>query len=95
MPKFEEIVHEGTCDVCGKQTGVVVCCSSCGPISFSYCHDCLENGFEPYRALVACISSIGKWPDDVNPNYQEFVRKNLSFHNKTEEEFIADLNNIY
>ena len=28
-------------------------------------------------------------PDDINPAYQELVRKNLAFHGKTEEEFAA------
>lgn len=37
MPKFEEIAHKGRCDVCGKQTDVAVCASSCGPISLAYC----------------------------------------------------------
>ena len=42
MPKFNEIAHKGTCDVCGKQADVAVCASSCGPISLAYCRDCLE-----------------------------------------------------
>ena len=44
MPKFEEIAHKGRCDVCGKQTDVAVCASSCGPISLAYCRSCLEAG---------------------------------------------------
>ena len=89
MPKFEEIAHEGRCDVCGKQTNVAVCASSCGPISLAYCRSCLEAGLEPYGIMLAYISGAGHWPDDINPAYQELVRKNLAFHGKTEEEFAA------
>lgn len=87
MPKFEKIANKGTCDVCGKQTDVAVCSSACGPVSLAYCRSCLEGGLEPYGFLVAYISGAGEWPDDINPAYQELVRKNLVFHKKTEEEF--------
>ena len=75
MPKFEEIAHKGRCDVCGKQTDVAVCASSCGPISLAYCRSCLEAGLEPYGIMLAYISGAGHWPDDINPAYQELVRK--------------------
>lgn len=91
MPKFEEIAHKGTCDVCGKQTDVAVCSSSCGPISFAYCRSCLEGELEPYGIMLSYIACAGHWPDDVNPAYQELVRKNLAFYGKTEEEFAADV----
>ena len=67
MPKFEEIAHKGRCDVCGKQTDVAVCASSCGPISLAYCRSCLEAGLEPYGIMLAYISGAGHWPDDINP----------------------------
>ena len=89
MPKFNEIAHKGTCDVCGKQADDAVCASSCGPISLAYCRSCLEAGLEPYGIMFAYISGAGHWPDDINPAYQELVRKNLAFHGKTEEEFAA------
>ena len=91
MPKFEEIAREGKCDVCGKQTDVVVCSSSCGPISLAYCRSCLEGELEPYGIMLSYIAGAGHWPDDVNPAYQELVRKNLAFHGKTEEEFASDV----
>ena len=91
MPKFEEIARKGTCDVCGKQTDVAVCCSSCGPISLAYCRSCLEGELEPYGIMLSYIAGAGHWPDDVNPAYQELVRKNLAFHGKTEEEFASDV----
>ncbi len=65
MPKFEEIAHEGRCDVCGKQTNVAVCASSCGPISLAYCRSCLEAGLEPYGIMLAYISGAGHWPISV------------------------------
>lgn len=91
MPKFEEIARKGTCDVCGKQTDVVVCSSSCGPISLAYCRSCLESKLEPYGIMLSYIAGVGHWPDDVNPVHQELVRRNLAFHGKTEEEFAADV----
>ena len=94
MPKFEEIAHKGRCDVCGKPTDVAVCASSCGPISLAYCRSCLEAGLEPYGIMLAYISGAGYWPDDINPAYQELVRKNLAFHGKTEEEFAAGVERV-
>ena len=78
MPKFEEIAHEGRCDVCGKQTNVAVCASSCGPISLAYCRSCLEAGLEPYGIMLAYISGAGHWPDDINPAYQVLQHRAVS-----------------
>lgn len=92
MSKFEEMSFEGKCDVCGKETKVVVCASSMGAISYKYCEDCLRKGLEPYGGMVAYISCAGRFPDDINPAYVDYVRRVLNALGKTEEEFIADCN---
>lgn len=90
MSKFEDLSFDGKCDVCGKESKVVVCASSMGAISYSYCKECLNKGLEPYKGMVAYISCAGKFPDDINSTYANKIRMNLKELNKTEEEFIAD-----
>lgn len=78
----------GKCDVCGKETETVVCCSSCGAISFAYCQECLNSGREPYDALVG----MGLYYDDINKTYkQQVLLPSLRFFDKTIEEFNADV----
>ena len=78
----------GKCDVCGKETETVVCCSSCGAISFAYCQECLNNGREPYDALVG----MGLTSDIINKSYKEqILLPSLRFFGKTLEEFDADV----
>lgn len=87
---FSDMCHHGTCDVCGKETDVVVCGSGMGPISYAYCEDCLLKGLEPYGGMVAYISCAGKYPDDIAPSYRAHIQHILKELGKTEEEFIAD-----
>ena len=76
------------CDVCGKETSTTVCCSTCGAISFSYCAECLNAGIEPYDALVG----MGLYYADINKTYrQQILDPSLRFHNKTREQFDADV----
>ena len=91
MAAFDTICYPGRCQVCGKETDVAVFSSTMGAISFAYCKDCAENGYEPYGVMVSYISCAGSWPDDINEEYQEIVRNNLRFFGKTEEEFSNDV----
>ena len=78
----------GKCDVCGKEAETVVCCSSCGAISFAYCQECLNSGREPYDALVG----MGLTSDMINKSYkQQILLPSLQFFGKTIEEFDADV----
>lgn len=78
----------GKCDVCGRETETVVCCSSCGAISFAYCAECLHFGREPYDALVG----MGLTSDFINKTYkQKILFPSLIFFGKTVEEFDADV----
>ena len=75
----------------GKEAMVAVCASSMGPVSLSYCEECLALGVEPYNFMVSYIACAGEWPDDISPEMQTRVRWLLAFHNKTEEEFAKDV----
>lgn len=81
----------GKCHACGKDTQVVCCCSTFGAFSNSYCLDCVEQGIENYNDMVVSISLVGRYPEDVNPTYIDIIKKNLKYHNKTEEEFAEDV----
>lgn len=83
---------KNTCEVCGKRnTDFVTCASKFGTMSFCYCSDCSKEGKEPYDAIVAYIACAGHFPEDINEGYQKEVRRQLVLHNKTEEEFIKDV----
>jgi predicted amidophosphoribosyltransferase len=79
---FKDYKLPGTCNVCGKETDVVVCASTMGAISFAYCEDCLNKRLEPYWAMVSYISCAGKFPNDINEGYQELCRNILTSHAK-------------
>ena len=86
---------KNTCEVCGKRnTDFVTCASKFGPMSFCYCSDCFKEGKEPYDAVVAYIACAGHFPEDINEEYQKEVRRQLVLHNKTEDEFIKDVDNF-
>jgi hypothetical protein len=79
------------CGGCKKAEGTTTVCSMFGAISYVLCHDCLRSGKENYRNMVEYIANAGHWPNDINTIYQEEVRRQLRLHNKTEEEFAADV----
>lgn len=82
-----------TCAVCGKTEECEVVCGYFGAYSYAICKDCLESGKEPYKAMVSYIANAGRFPDNINLGYQALVREQLKLHNKTEEEFIKDVDN--
>jgi hypothetical protein len=92
MSKFDEMSFIGICNVCSKETDVVVCASSMGAVSYRYCKDCLNEGLEPYGSMVAYISCAGKYPEEINPDYVKRIRRILAELGITEEEFIIDVN---
>lgn len=82
------------CDVCGKREAVQIACSAYGATSYAFCSECLSNGLEPYGAVVSYIACAGHFPKDIRREYVEDVRRMLSLWNKTEEEFIWDVENM-
>lgn len=89
--KFEDIAFDDVCDVCGKRSKVVSCASSYGPVSYSYCKECLGKRLEPYSAMVAYVSGAGYFPDDINEKYQKDVRRILAAEGISEQKFIKDV----
>lgn len=81
----------GKCEVCGKEAETTVVCSTCGAISFAYCQSCLNQGIEPYDALVG----MGIFSNDMNKTYKtRILLPSLTFHGKTIEEFDADVKKL-
>ena len=92
MIALQKMFHS-SCDVCGKVTeDVVVCSSSFGPFSMALCKDCLAQGKEPYSVIVGYIAMAGRFPEAINEEYQKEVRRQLTLHGISEEQFIADVN---
>ena len=91
--RFKDVARRGKCDVCGRETDVVTCCSMFGAFSFAYCEDCLGADAEPYGAMVEYIACAGRFPDDINEEYRDLVRRILNYLGKTEAEFIRDVDN--
>lgn len=80
------------CAACGaKDTKGFVVCSGFGAFSDAICLSCISEGREPYQQIVNYIADAGPWPDGINEDYQEEVRRQLRLHNKTEEEFATDV----
>ena len=91
MSNFDKHARDGKCDVCGKETRIAVCASTLGPVSLSYCEECLANAAEPYVFMIAFTACTGEWPDGVCEEAQAQIRRLLTFHTKTEEEFSQDV----
>lgn len=81
----------GKCEVCGKEADTVVCCSACGAVSFAYCVECMRAGREPYSALVGMGMNSTEISEDFK---QEILLSSLKFHNKTIEQFDADVQKL-
>jgi hypothetical protein len=91
IPKLEPQKIE-KCAACGaKDTKGFVVCSGFGAFSDAICLSCISEGREPYQQIVDYIADAGPWPDGINEEYQEEVRRQLRLHNKTEEEFATDV----
>ena len=78
------------CNVCGKPESIVVACSACGPVSFSYCAECAAAGCEPYGTVMASLFGMSSM-DDVAEWYRPTILATLKGEGKTEEELFADV----
>lgn len=84
------------CGGCGRAENrpaeeFIVVGSVFGAFSYALCDDCLKLGKENYKNMVDYISCAGHFPQDINEVYQAEVHRQLKLHNKTEEEFINDV----
>lgn len=60
MVDFNDCAHTEKCDVCGKETKVVVCASTMGSVIFSYCGACFAARAEPYEHMVSYLAFAGE-----------------------------------
>ena len=79
------------CDVCGKREAIQIACSAYGATSYAFCPECLSKGLEPYGAVVSYIACAGHFPQDIRVEYVEDVRRMLPLWDKTEKEFVWDV----
>ena len=84
------MIHQ-RCDVCGKREAVQIARSAYGATSYAFCSECLSNGLEPYGAVVSYIACAGHFPKDIRREYVEDGHRMLPLWDKTEEEFIRDV----
>jgi hypothetical protein len=88
-------MYKRMCNVCGKVTDELqVCNSALGAFSLSYCNDCYEKGLEPYQLIVSSTAEIGHFPEDINQEYQEYIKNMLKGLDIPEEQFINDVDNF-
>ena len=81
------------CDVCNKEVEkIYVRASAFGAISYAYCDECFEKGLEPYDGMVDYIACAGRFPEDINKEYQTHIRQILAGLGFTEAKFIEDVN---
>lgn len=81
---------EPTCDVCGVEPAVGVCCIPGVAYSAAYCRTCLEADAHPWHILVAntwCIGSLAQ----AAPWWRQMVLNTCKHLGKTIEEFEADV----
>lgn len=91
METAKRLTSKGICDVCGKETEIMVLSSRYGPISLAYCNDCITGGYEPYDIMVAYISSAtDNYPEGLSNEAIKEIKRQLEFHKKTEERFRED-----
>ena len=87
---FSLISHNGKCDVCGAE-GMVAPGASLFGGTYTYCESCLDKMVEPYHAMVDYIACAGRFPEDININYQFICREILKRLGMSEEQFIKDV----
>ena len=84
------VSYEGKCDICGAE-GLVAPAASMFGGSYAYCKNCLGKMVEPYHAMVDYIACCGRFPADINTNYQFMCREILKRLGISEEQFIKDV----
>lgn len=88
-------MYKDICAACG--TDNIECypvASVFGAYTSSICKKCIEEGRFPYWSMVNYIAFAGRYPDDINETYRNIVTEQLKLYNKTEEQFINDVNDV-
>jgi hypothetical protein len=90
-----ELHNIAKCEACGAENVQgLTACSLFGAFTGAWCEECLRIGRDSYDFMVDYIACAGRWPDDINEVYQGEVRRQLRLHDKTEEEFKKDLDEV-
>lgn len=87
---FEKLCAPGTCEVCGKNTKIVVVASSIGPVSNGVCKDCLNKGLEPMGNIAAylAIGGITSYEElSKDSKTKIFVEAQMQARNATDEQW--------
>lgn len=79
------------CEVCNKP-GIGVCSSTLGPISHSFCRECLNAGRQPWNTLVGGLFGLTK--DTVADWIYPIIEETCKFYNKTEDELWREVDNL-
>lgn len=92
--KFAKYARKGTCEVCGKETDVVVVASSLGPVSNAICRDCFDKELEPVGNIAGYLTSCGINSYErlcESGNLKVFIEAQMQARNASDE----DWNNLW
>lgn len=64
------MIEYPTCQVCEQRPGIGVASSRLGPISVSFCRECLEHNAEPLWAIHITFECIGG-PENIREEFKE------------------------
>lgn len=77
------------CVCCKDKSEVYLAESQLNMNKFHYCRNCLENGIEPYEALITSSMFQGNI-EDFDKNFLKILKRSIKVAGKTIEEFISD-----
>lgn len=88
--RFYKYARKGTCEVCGKETDVVVVSSTLGPISNAVCKDCFSKELEPVGNIAGYLTTCGIDSYEKlceSSNVKVFVEAQMQARNATDEDW--------
>lgn len=81
------------CQICKKDTQTVVVNSQLSPSSNAYCKQCFQVGLEPWSDFIGtcfCLHILNE--EDLKNNFsQKFIKKMLTFYNKSMEDVFEEV----
>lgn len=77
------------CVCCINEDEVYMAESQLNMQKFPYCRKCLENGIEPYEALITSSMFQGN-VEDFDKNFLKILKRSIKVAGKTMEEFVKD-----
>lgn len=77
------------CICCNKEAQLYLTESQLSMQKFHYCKECLENGIEPYEALITSSMFQGD-VKDFDEGFLKILKKSIKVAGKTLKEFSKD-----